>query len=275
MSRPTITDYIDALESPQGVFRTMGEIALRRDVYGAPELYAGNSSVVFPYTDNKGGERFLKCYIRPNSHLRTIYDYIERHRPTLLPAVRLLPDELFVHTSGGTTGWVDVVEGEWTRGDTLARTVALAAKAGNGKRLGDLADSFDAMCGELLSCEWAHGDLKPENIIVGRDGAMTLIDCDAMWIPALAGQRAVELGTPPYRLPYRRADNFDKAIDDHPAALISMALRLFSLIPSLWPGHSAFEDLVIDLQSPDFPGLRLQGAIGSQKSVEFGDGDLR
>jgi serine/threonine protein kinase len=253
MLRPTITDYLDALESRDGVFRTLGEITLRRDVYGAPELCAGNSAAVFPYTDARGGGRFLKCYIRPNPHLPKIYDYIERHRPPLLPAVRLLPGELFVHTTGGEARWVDVVEGEWTQGDTLARAVAAAAKSGDGRRLGELSDTFDSMCGALFSSEWAHGDLKPENIVVGRDGRMTLIDCDAMWIPALAGQRAAELGTPPYRNPTRGAENFDKGIDDHPVAVLSLALRLISFVPSLWPGGPAFENIMTRMLTPPPP----------------------
>jgi serine/threonine protein kinase len=224
MLRPTITDYVDTLENHGGMFRTLGEFSLRRDVYGSPELYAGNSAAVFPYLDPVGRQRFLKCYVRPNPYLRTIYAYIERHRPPLLPAVRLLPDEMFVHTIGGGTGWVDVVEGEWTPGDTLARVMA-AANVGDRDKPGDLADAFDTLRDALMACEWAHGDLKPENIVVGSDGGMTLIDCDAMWIPSLTGQRAVELGTPPWRDPERRAEEFDKRIDDYPASLIATTLR--------------------------------------------------
>ena len=69
--------------------------------------------------------------------------------------------------------------------------------------------------------EWAHGDLKPENIIVRPDGTLSLVDCDAMWIPALAGRPAVELGTPPWRDPARTPAHFDHTIDNHAVKEIS------------------------------------------------------
>jgi serine/threonine protein kinase len=287
MLRPTINDYIDALENPTGVFRTLGEATVDRDIYDRPALRAGNSAAVFTCGVCGGGggsdclgrsdnpnnpgdtgdtRHFLKCYIRPNPHLRTIYEYIERLSPPLLPTVRLLRDELYVHSLSSEAGWVDVVEGEWIPGETLDREVARAALAGDSVRLGRLADAFDGLCRELLAAEWAHGDLKPENIIVRKEGAgeiaeagtdvqeagtdvreesstpsaplslpqLTLIDCDAMWIPALAGCRATELGTPAFRHPARSAEHFDKRIDDYPAVLISVSLHALALAPELY-----------------------------------------
>jgi serine/threonine protein kinase len=253
MPNPTITDYVNSIESHSGVFRTLGEIALSRDVYGAPEIRAGNSAAIFTYETREGEQRFLKCYIRPNPHLGAIYGYIEKHRPPLLPEVRLLPRELFVHTIGSGAGWVDIVEGAWTPGQTLARAATGAAAARNASRLGALADSFDGLWCDLLNCEWAHGDLKPENIIVGPGGLagrMSLIDCDAMWIPELAGATAVELGTPPWRHPERGPGDFNKLIDDHPAAMISAILRLLAVSPSIWPGERAFKRAVEGIHYP-------------------------
>ncbi len=244
MLSPTITDYIHALDSDHATLRTIRAPLLQRDEYGVPEIIAGNSAVIFPYTDRDGRRRFFKCHIRPNPHLRTIYEYVWHHRPTILPEARLLPGELFVHTTDGRSGWIDVVEGAWIEGETLARAISGAAKARDRQRLGALADAFDRLLCTLRECEWAHGDIKPENIVVGTSGELTLIDCDAMWIPALEGHRAVELGTPPWRHPAREANVFDKSIDDYPAHLISITLRLLSLNPALWPGYSRFEELV-------------------------------
>jgi serine/threonine protein kinase len=238
--RPTIGDYIGALENPAGVFRTLRGVEVERDVYGAPLFYAGNSAAVFTFRNTRGGHRFLKCYIRPNPHLRTIYQYIERQRPALLPGVRLLRDELFVHTHSDEAAWVDIVEGEWSEGETLAAAVARAAYAGDGERLAALADAFDALRDELARAEWAHGDLKPENIIVSNGLHLRLIDCDAMWIPPLAGQPAAELGTPPWSDPERTADRFDKTIDTHPARMISKTLHALAKKPEL---HAKFISL--------------------------------
>jgi serine/threonine protein kinase len=236
-------------------------VCVRRDVYGAPEFRAGNNAAIFRYTATGGEGRFLKCHIRPNHHLRALYRYIECERPPLLPEVRLLAEEMFVHTLGGEAGWADVVEGVWTPGETLAAAVARAVRTEDGGRLTRLADAFDALMDELSAAQWAHGDLKPENIIVreetgGGSGpppvqphplpALVLIDCDAMWIPALAGERAVELGTPPYRDPARTPLDFDKTIDHHPARLIAEGLRTLALRPELWPHYTTFEELIMD-----------------------------
>ncbi len=221
MTRPSITDYIRTLENPVGVFRTLGEIVPERDVYGEVELVAGNSAAIFRYRAGRG-MRFLKCYIRPNPYLREIYDYIENFRPALLPEVKLLRNEMYVHTLAGGAGWVDVAEGEWIEGATL--DVALA----QGPWAENLASSFEKLCRELRLQEWAHGDLKPENIIVCPDGRMRLVDCDAMWIPTLKGQRAVELGTPGFRHPDRTLEDFDKTIDDYPIGVISELLAASS-----------------------------------------------
>jgi serine/threonine protein kinase len=243
MLRPTITDYISALSNPHGVFRTLDVPAVERDVYGVPEFTAGNSAAIFRLAGADGTRRLLKCYIRPNPHLRTIYEYVERHRPALLPRVRLLRDEIFVHTAS-EAGWVDVVEGEWTAGETLAAAVARAVRRGKEERLRHLSEGFDALARELAGQEWAHGDLKPENIVVTPRGEMRLIDCDAMWIPELTGQRAAELGTPPYRHPERTADHFDKTIDDHPLRLISRALGALARHPESRARYTTFEELL-------------------------------
>jgi hypothetical protein len=245
MLLPYITDYISTLDNPSGVFRTLENIAVERDIYGEPDFRAGNSAAIFTYPDHCGKRRSLKCYIRPNPYLHTIYSYVEQLRSPLLPSVRLLREELYVHSLSGDAGWVDLVEGEWTDGQTLDAIVRKAIHTGNKTLLRELADAFDILCRRLSAEEWAHGDLKPENIIVRSetsDGctgtvcvppnvSLTLIDCDAMWIPALAGQKAVELGTPPWRDPERTAAHFDKHIDDYPMMTISSSLHAIAVAP--------------------------------------------
>lgn len=250
MPGPSLTDYIGSLENPEGIFRTLAGVAIERDLYGEPRFRAGNSAAIFSCLDRGGARRFLKCYVRPNPHLRMIYDYVERLRSPLFPSVRLLRDELYVHTLAGDAGWVDVVEGGWVEGRTLDVAVTHAARKGDAARLSEIADAFDTLCEMLHAEEWAHGDLKPENIIVRADSPnvrLTLIDCDAMWIPSLTGREAVELGTPGWRDPERTAANFDKHIDDHPMALIAANLRAIAAEPELCARRSLSDGPVIFL----------------------------
>ena len=250
MRTPTITDYIRTLENPHGVFRTLGRVEVERDIYGELQLRAGNSAAVFTYISEnnrrrRSDRRMLKCYTRPNPRLREIYAYIERNRPALLPDVRMLQNELYVHSLSGEEGWVDVVEGEWAEGGTLDAAAARASKTDDRPRLRGFADAFDDLCRTLLAQEWAHGDLKPENIVVGPDGSLALIDCDAMWIPEFAGRQAAELGTPGYRHPMRDASHFDKRIDGWPMLLISASLHALALEPELYRKYNTTDNLIL------------------------------
>ncbi|MDR1671071.1 MAG: hypothetical protein LBR57_00955 [Alistipes sp.] len=249
MLKPTIGDYIGALVNPLGVFRSLGEIEVETDIYGVPDFRAGNSAAIFTYSVPGGGRRFLKCYIRSNPYLRVVYDYIERRRPALLPDVRLLREEVYVHTLSGGAGWFDIVEGEWTEGETLDVAVSRAVRSGDGCRLEELALAFDGLCAELATQEWGHGDLKPENIVVGAGSRLTIIDCDAMWLPELAGRPAAELGTPPWRDPSRTAGLFDKRIDDHPARAISKILHDIACEPEFRKKFISLEVLFIQNNS--------------------------
>ncbi len=230
--RPSIVDYLATLENPVGVFRTLGEVVVERDVWGEVAFRAGNSAAVFTYFRD-GERRLLKLYVRPNPYLREIYDYVASVRSPVLPDVRLLRDELFVLSPSGWSGWVDVVEGRWIEGETLAsqESSVKSQESGCAKKTAtsvapkthnsSLPNSFASLRRSIAAAEWAHGDLKPENIIVRGDGTMMLVDLDAMWIPAFAGRRAVELGTPPWSAPGRTAELFDGTIDDYPLARIA------------------------------------------------------
>ena len=54
------------------------------------------------------------------------------------------------------------------------------------------------MAAALTADDWAHGDLKPENIVADNRGRLHLIDFDAMFLPAFAGRHSPELGTAAY-----------------------------------------------------------------------------
>lgn len=243
MYYPTISDFVRALENSDGIFRTLDGVAAERDIYGDIELRCGNSAAVFTYRAG-GKRRFLKCYVRPNRYLRQIYAYVEREHPQLLGDFRLLQEELYVDSISGGECWVDVVEGEWAEGETLDRVIPRAARSNDHDALSSLAGSFDSLCRQLLAQEWAHGDLKPENIVFGSDGRLTLIDCDAMWIPELEGLRAVELGTPAYAHPLRTTSGFGKRIDDYPMLLISASLHALAADPSLYAKYNTSDNII-------------------------------
>jgi hypothetical protein len=235
---PTISNYIDALETPEGRFRTLGEAESLRDARGRVRFFSGNSGAVFPLADG----RMLKCYTRLPRHAEEVYGYLARVDDTLLLPCRLLRGEIFVHDFSGDGGFFDLVEAGWADGITLETALRRASREGG---FAELSAEFDRLALELLTREWAHGDLKPDNIILRDDGSMCLVDYDAMWLPALAGERTSELGTPQYQHIKRDEDFFCKAIDDFSVALISVSLRALALAPELYARHNHGDNIIL------------------------------
>lgn len=227
----TVPQYIDTINDSRGLTRSLGTLDVCRDSDGRPFFIAGNSSVVFKIR-HEGRTKMLKCYTRRKPNLRRIY------------GPRCLHDELYVYRADGRGMWTDVVLDDWLEGCTLRR--AVAGCAGDGRALGMLAREFDRFALWLLRQEWAHGDLKPDNIIVDAEGRMHLIDFDAVFLPEFAGERSDETGTAAFQHPARTAELFDKSIDDYPAALISSALHALSADPTLADRFDTDDMLLFD-----------------------------
>lgn len=246
---PTISRYIEVMREPAGFFRTLTPDC-ERDIYGEPRMMTGGNAVVFKVRID-GKPWALKCYTKPHVSVGTVYEAIPQLGSDLLCESRFLPQEIFVSGPGGGA-WYDATLTEWAEGHTLEFAIRKALRdsgalhktrckagrcmcsdavggTGHNTALASLAENFDRLAGELLNSPWAHGDLKPENIIVAPSGRMRLIDYDAMFVPQLAGRKADEQGTPLYQHPRRSIHHFDRHIDDYPVALISATLHALAL----------------------------------------------
>ena len=227
----TLRQYLFTLTDPEGLTRRLGEIALCRDAAGRPAYAVGNSAIVFRVR-HEGRLRALRCFLRPMRHLREIY------------GERLFERELYLYTSPTTGEWVDVVLDEWIEGRTLREAVHHAASDGDRERLAALAAAFDRLALTMVTDDRAHGDLKPENLIVDPAGCLHPIDHDATFLPAFAGEPSPELGTAAYQHPARTAADFDASLDDYPAALISTALHALAEDPTLYARYGAGDGLL-------------------------------
>lgn len=178
----SIRQFIEALQDPYGLTRTLGEIEVCRSSDGDPLRWVGNSAVVFKIRCG-GRYKMLKCYTRPMEHLEAIYQE------------KLLRQELYVWQADGQGEWCDVVIDDWIEGITLYEAVMRGAGSGDKAHLSNLARQFDRLALELLESDWAHGDLKPENILLDESGTLRPVDFDAMFLPVFAGEKSPELGT--------------------------------------------------------------------------------
>lgn len=221
------TRLICALEQPERLCKRLKGLRLLRDADGQPRYTVGNRATVFR-VELHGRVRRLRCYTAlPAVDLDAIY------------GEQLLREELYVHTDDEEGEWIDVVLDEWVEGDTLDIVTDRALQNRDTPLLYELSRRFDALAAELLADDWAHGDLKPENIVVTPGGNLRLIDFDALYLPCMQGRTSFELGTPTYQHPGRTAGNFDRWLDHYPATLLSVQLRALALDPTLHDRHSA------------------------------------
>lgn len=165
------------------------------------------------------GDRLLKCYHRP---LRNgCAKYGDKYHI----------DALELYTIGGNLEYADVLVDDWVEGTPL--DIAIRDSEVD---IWALSRAFDRMALGMLEANWAHGDIKPENIICKADGSQQLIDLDAMWHEGLSVIDCDELGTPEFNHPRRPNMPLSKHIDDYAIALVSTILAATALDPEAFRG---------------------------------------
>ena len=107
---------------------------------------------------------------------------------------------------------------------------------------------FCKMAAWLRSQPFAHGDIKPDNIMVRPDGNLTLVDYDGMFVPAMKGQKSPTIGTKDFSHPLRTVDDFDETIDDFALASIALSLKAISLKSSLLDEYGAADRLLFSAE---------------------------
>ena len=105
------------------------------------------------------------------------------------------------------------------------------------------------MASWLLKQPFAHGDLKPDNIIVQKDGYCVLVDYDGMYVPTMQGMPRICMGTPNFTHPSQTEHALNKDIDSYAITVIALSLQVFALRPGLIG------------ESPDFCVITKQQAL--------------
>jgi hypothetical protein len=139
---------------------------------------------------------------------------------------------------------------QWVEGPTL--DVYLEEVIDRPDVLRHLADEWLKLMFRLHEAGIAHGDLQHGNIIVER-GQLRLVDLDGMFVPALSGLPASEVGHQHFQHPARDAQLFDATIDNFSALVIYLSLISLAERPELWDEYHD-ENLIFtkaDFLDPD------------------------
>jgi formylglycine-generating enzyme required for sulfatase activity len=225
---PTIEEYKDAIRIAEHSLATLKEYEVVKTAAGEPWFSSGGFAVVFKMKHRSTGKLLaLKCFTRFQERRQESYKLISAHlgtnKSTYLLHYNYLGNEIW---AAGAE--YPVVAMEWADGATLGDYVKEQCRLNNKPNLQALAKNFEALTAWLITQPFAHGDLKPDNIIVRSDGSLALVDYDGMFVPAMQGQSSREFGSPVYRHPKRTIDTFDRYIDDFSLLVLLLELRLIA-----------------------------------------------
>ena len=247
MNYPLISEYIESIKHSEDNFNVLSTLRPVYDEAGEIVMSSGNFAVVFKMKDESSGKLYaVKCFLREQEGRDIAYqqitDELEYVSSNYLCSIKYFQKELFVDSTVSSDTEFPVLLMDWVEGITLDKYVHQHISDKYALQL--ITYQFCRMAAWLMSQPFAHGDLKPDNILVTEDGALVLVDYDGMYVPAMQGQKARELGSPDYRHPLRTEDCFNEHIDDFPLALIGMSLKAIALDTSLLQNNAKTDSLL-------------------------------
>ena len=246
MQYPLISEYVRAIQDASNNLDELAHLVPVQNDHGEPYRSSGAFAVVFKMKDEQTGKCYaLKCFTEEQEGraeaYRQIADELEFVDSSYITSVKYLDKEIFVDSSCEEDEF-PVLLMDWIDGETMETYIAENYQ--DNYTMAMLCYRFCKMAAWLRSQPFAHGDIKPDNIMVRPDGTLTLVDYDGMFVPAMKGQKSPTIGTKDFSHPLRTIDDFDETIDDFALASIALSLKAISLKPSLLDEYGAADRLL-------------------------------
>ena len=250
MQYPLISEYVRAIQDASSNLDKLAHLVPVLDDHGEPYRSSGAFAVVFKMKDEQTGKYYaLKCFTEEqkgrSESYRQIANELEFVDSPYLTSVKYLEKEIFVDSSCEEDEF-PVLLMDWIDGKTMEAYIAENYQ--DNYAMAMLCYRFCKMAAWLRSQPFAHGDIKPDNIMVRPDGNLTLVDDDGMFVPAMKGQKSPTIGTKDFSHPLRTVDDFDETIDDFALASIALSLKAISLKPSLLDEYGAADRLLFSAE---------------------------
>ena len=246
MQYPLISEYLAAIQDAHDNLDKLNHLVPVLDKHDEPYRSSGAFAVVFKMKDEQTGKCYaLKCFTEDQEGraeaYRQIAEELEFVDSPYITSVKYLEKELFVDSNCEDDEF-PVLLMDWIEGETMETYIA--ENYTDSYEMSMLCYRFCKMAAWLRSQSFAHGDIKPDNIIVRPDGTLTLVDYDGMFVPAMKGQKSPTIGTKDFSHPLRTIDDFDETIDDFSLVSIALSLKAISLDSSLLQSYGASDRLL-------------------------------
>ena len=246
MQYPLISEYIRAIQDASSNLDKLAHLVPVLDDHGEPYRSSGAFAVVFKMKDEQTGKCYaLKCFTEEQEGraeaYRQIADELEFVDSSYITSVKYLNKEIFVDSSCEEDEF-PVLLMDWIDGETMESYIAENYQ--DNYTMAMLCYRFCKMAAWLRSQPFAHGDIKPDNIMVRPDGNLTLVDYDGMFVPTMKGQKSPTIGTKDFSHPLRTVDDFNETIDDFALASIALSLKAISMNSTLLDTYGASDRLL-------------------------------
>ena len=246
MQYPLMSEYVSAIRDASDNLDELAHLVPVLDDHGEPYRSSGAFAIVFKMKDEQTGKCYaLKCFLEEQEGraeaYRLIADELDCIDSSYVTSVKYLEKEIFVDSSCEEDEF-PVLLMDWVEGETMETYIANNYQ--DEYAMGMLCYRFCKMAAWLRSQPFAHGDIKPDNIIVRPDGTLTLVDYDGMFVPAMKGQKSPTIGTKDFSHPLRTIDDFDETIDDFALASIALSLKAISMNSKLLDTYGASDRLL-------------------------------
>ncbi len=244
---PGIAEYNQSAQNPATAF-TDPELAggsLATSALGLPIVLGGGFALT--YTVSSKAQKFaVRCFHRYVPDLKQRYAQIS-------DAISGLRSKHFVAFEYQRQGvrvrsqLYPVVKMAWAEGPTLGAFIE--DNYDDSAAMRALLSSFHELAYFLADRGIAHGDLENGNMVV-RNGSLTLIDYDGMYVPEMPLGNGNELGHTHWQHPGRKADHFGPRIDDFSFIMIDLSLDAIAHDPTLYERYCTGDNILF--QRADF-----------------------
>ena len=246
MQYPLISEYVKAIQDAGDNLEQLAHLTPVLDDHGEPYRSSGAFAVVFKMQDKSSGKYYaLKCFTEEQEGradaYRQIADELDLLDSPYITSVKYMEKELFVDSQCEEDEF-PVLLMDWVDGETMETYIA--ANYQNQSAMSMLCYRFGKMAAWLRTQSFAHGDIKPDNIIVRPDGSLSLVDYDGMFVPSMKGCKSPTVGTKDFSHPLRTMDDFDETIDDFSLASIALSLKAISMKSTLLDIYGASDRLL-------------------------------
>ena len=246
MQYPLISEYVKAIQDAGDNLEQLAYLTPVLDNHGEPYRSSGAFAVVFKMLDKRTGKYYaLKCFTEEQEGradaYRQIADELGMVDSPYITSVKYMEKELFVDSQCEEDEF-PVLLMDWVEGETME--VYIASNYHNQSAMSMLCCRFGKMAAWLRTQSFAHGDIKPDNIIARPDGSLALVDYDGMFVPSMKGCKSPTVGTKDFCHPLRTIDDFDETIDDFSLASIALSLKAISMNSTLLDTYGASDRLL-------------------------------